>query len=180
MRRLGAALLLICVFVGCSRDDRVTVPRVQDKCVVKAYEQLHDLELRVEIEGRFAVASTYCPGVAGQAPKAGTKVDAGSVVKLDPGFGLHGLLVVTEPDRVVVPDVIGARLDAATRRLESLGLAWMTRRLPPLPASDAPTLLAAYKVTKMEPGPGETHDQHRVRRNMTTTKPLTLWATPAR
>ena len=177
MRRLGAVIVLAAALVGCSSSDQVTVPNLHQKCVVEAYEQLRDLNLKVEIDGPMTVASNQCSWVDGHAPEAGNEVDVGSVVTLHPGLALHGLLVVSETDPVVLPDLIGMRLDIATRRLESLGLAWAARGMSPLPASDAPTLLEHYRVTKMEPGPGETHDQFHRRRNSTHTKPMTLWAT---
>jgi hypothetical protein len=179
MRRIGALVLMVGALIGCSRTDTVTVPNLHDECVVEAYQQLEDLGMKVEIDGPFAVASNYCPGVEGHAPEAGSKVDAGSVVKLHPGFGLHGLPVVSEAEPVALPDLIGMRLDIAVSKLESLGLLWTTRRLPPLPASDARTLLENYSVTKMEPDAGETHDQFTRRGNVTTTKAVALWATPA-
>jgi hypothetical protein len=178
LRRLGAFIVLVVVLAGCSSTDQVTVPNLHEKCVTDAYEQLRGLDLKVEIDGPIGVATNHCTRVGGHAPEAGNDVEAGSVVTLHPGVSPLGLLLVSEPDPVVLPDLIGVRLDIAVRRLDSLGLAWTTRgrSLPPPPASDAPTLLEHYRVTKMEPGPGEEHDQYTQRGNTTTTKPLTLWA----
>jgi hypothetical protein len=180
MRRLGALVALVAALVGCSAAEQVTVPNLHQKCVVDAYEQLRNLDLKVEIDGPFTVATNQCSWVDGHAPEAGNDVDVGSVVTLHPGLALLGLLVVSETNPVVLPDLLGVRLDIAARQLDSLGLAWTARRMPPLPASDAPTLLEHYRVTKMDPGPGEEHDQFTRHRNSSTTRPLTLWAAPAR
>jgi hypothetical protein len=96
---------------------------------------------------------------------------------LNPGFGPIGsIFQVDEPDPVVLPDLIGVRLDIAIRRLESIGLLWWTRPMPSLPPSDAPSLLAQYEVTRMAARPGSSYDQYSRRGNASTFKPLGLWA----
>lgn len=117
----------------------------------------------------------------GHAPEAGNEVDVDSVVTLHPGYGPIGsIFLVKEPDPVILPTLVGMRLDAAVERLDSLGLLWATRTMPALPASDEPTLLEHYIVTATRPGPGQYHDQFHRRGNTSTFRPLTIWAELAR
>jgi hypothetical protein len=168
--------LLALTLVGCSNEERVTVPDLRAASVVDAYAQLRKVGLKVEIDGPIWVGSTGSSGIGGQTPKAGKSVDIGSVVTLRPGFRPIGSVFgVDQPDPVVLPDLIGVRLDIAVRRLESLGLLWWTRSMPALPASDGSTLLAQYEVTRMAAPPGSSYDQYTRRGNASHFKVLGLW-----
>lgn len=170
-------MLVALMLIGCSNEERVTVPDLRAESVVDAYGQLRKLGLKVEIDGPIYVGSTGSSGIAGQTPEAGETLSRGSVVTLRPGFRPIGSVFgVDQPDPVVLPDLIGVRLDIAVRRLEELGLLWWTRHMPALPASDGPTLLGQYEVTRMAAPPGSSYDQYSRRGNAASFKPLRLWA----
>lgn len=176
MGKAALLTLLALALLGCSSEQQVTVPDLHAASVVDAYGQLRKLGLKVEIDGPIHVGSTVSSGIRAQTPEAGTSVDIGSVVTLHPGFRPAGsIFQVDEADPVVLPDLIGVRLDIAIRRLENLGLLWWTRSMPALPASDGPTLLAQYEVTRMAAPPGSSYDQYSRRGNASTFKPLGLW-----
>lgn len=162
--------------MGCSNAEQVTVPNLHQKSVVEAYAQLHELGLKVEIDGAIRVASNSTSWVDGHAPEAGNDVDVGSVVTLHATlFPIGSIFMVEEPDPVVLPDLIGVRLDIATRRLDQLHLLWETRSMPPLPAGEAATLLEHYEVTRMAAPPGSSYDQYSRRGSASTFRPLGLW-----
>lgn len=155
----------------------MTVPNLHPKNVIDAHAELRALGLKVAIDGPITVASNHVSGVSGQVPEAGNEVEPGSTVTLHPGFGPMGsIFVVKEPDPVVLPDLIGMRLDLAIRRLERLGLEWSVRPMPALPQTDARTLLEEYEVMRMAAPAGSSYDQFSRRGNTTTFRPLGLWA----
>jgi hypothetical protein len=167
----------VLALTGCSNAEQVTVPNLHQKSVVDAYAQLRSLGLKVAIDGPVDATPNHPSWVAGHAPEAGSKADVGSVVTLHSGGGPIGsIFAVDEPDPVVLPDLVGVRLDVATRRLDNLGLLWWTRPMPPLPASDAPTLLEQYEVTRMAAPPGSSYDQYSRRGTSSSFRPLGLWA----
>jgi PASTA domain len=174
--KAALVVLLALTLLGCSNEERVTVPDLRAASVVEAYAQLRELGLKVEIDGSIYAGSTGSSGIGGQTPEAGKSVEVGSVVTLRPGFRPIGSVFgVDQPDPVVLPDLIGVRLDIAVRRLENLGLLWWTRSMPALPASDGPTLLAQYEVARMAAPPGSSYDQYSRKGNASHFKPLGLW-----
>jgi hypothetical protein len=176
LKRAGVLAALVIV-AGCSNAEQVTVPNIHQKSVVDAYTDLRSLGLKVAIDGPIRAGSESMSWVGGQAPEAGNDVDVGSVVTLHPTpHPMASIFMVDQPDPVLLPDLIGVRLDLAARRLDKLGLLWWTRSLPPLPASDAPTLLEQYVVTRMAAPPGSSYDQYSRRGNASTFRPLGLWA----
>jgi beta-lactam-binding protein with PASTA domain len=172
-------LVAAALFAGCSNAEQATVPNLHEKSVVDAYTDLRSLGLKVAIDGPIK-AGHSTSWVGGQAPEAGNEVDVGSVVTLHPTpYPMASIFRVDQPDPVVLPDLIGIRLDLAARRLDELGLLWSIESMPPLPASNAPTLLGQYEVTRMAAAPGSSYDQYSRRGNASTFRPLGLWATLA-
>ena len=154
-RRLALVLRVVAVvglalLVGCSNAEQVTVPNLHEKSIVEAYAQLQELGLKVAIDGPIRVGSNSTSWIGGHAPEAGNDVDVGSVVTLHPTpFPMGSIFAVDQPDPVVLPDLIGLRVDVTTRKLDKLRLLWSIESMPPLPASDVPTLLTSTAVEAM-------------------------------
>jgi len=145
----GAALASLFLFAGSSSLYQVVVPAVVEDGVSSAYWDLHDAGFAVSIEEPFL----FDDSVTRQTPAPGSEVRRGSVVSLELTRyrGPWGLL--PPGGDLVMPSLIGDRLDLATGKLQSHGALWGVGQLPPLPAGTAPTLLANYKVRAQHPQP---------------------------
>ena len=146
---LGAALATLFLIAGSSNPYQVVVPAVVEDDISSAYWDLRDAGLAVTIDEPFSIDGY----VTRQTHAPGSEARRGSVVSLAVrDWGIRGRLPAG--GELVLPSLIGDRLDAAFRRLTSLGVSWSTGPLPPLPASTAPTLLANYTVRAQHPPPG--------------------------
>jgi beta-lactam-binding protein with PASTA domain len=155
---LGAALASLCLIAGSSNPYQVVVPAVVEDDVSSAYWDLRDAGFAVTIDEPFSFAGY----VTQQTPESGSEARRGSVVSLEVrDWGIHGML--PPGGELVMPSLIGARLDAATRRLTSLGVLWGLGPLPPLSAGTRPSLLANYTVRAQHPRPGSRFVQTRWR-----------------
>jgi hypothetical protein len=145
-----------------AEDGFVTVPAATREGVATAidevFRELRDAGLRV------ATTSAHLPGsdvgipfgsaeglpwVTEQRPDAGTRVKAGSVVRLRVVPG-GPFLLPRPPPESSVPDLTGLTLREALPRIRSAGIFWRTV-LPPLPPSRAAEFLDAYRVTSQDP-----------------------------
>jgi beta-lactam-binding protein with PASTA domain len=152
----------------------VVVPDVTGAAVSEAYDVLHQAGLRVAIPQEYRYGTVSPPVPKAQSPEAGTKVAPGSTVTLTLGKGPTGRPQYTT-DTVTMPDLIGMPLARAAKDLAALGLGFHIAAMPPLEPSDAPTLLAAYRVVAQSVEPGTEIDETRRRdRNMA------LFVEPAR
>ena len=141
-----ASLLLI---AGSSNLYQAAVPSVVDDDVASAYSRLRHEGFAVAIGQPFS----FDANVTRQSPAPKSEARHGSVVSLEVReWGVYGLL--PPGGELVMPSLIGDRLDAATRRLTSLGANWTLSPLPPLTAGTAPTLLANYSVRAQRPRAG--------------------------
>ena len=141
-----ASLWLI---AGSSNLYQVVVPAVVEDDVSSAYWDLRDAGFAVAVDEPFA-SDSY---VTGQTPAPGSEVRRSSIVSLElRDQGLRGML--PPGGELVMPSLIGDRLDVATRRLSALGALWTLGPLPPLHAGTASTLLANYIVRVQHPRPG--------------------------
>jgi hypothetical protein len=155
---VGAALATLCVIAGSSNPYQAAVPSVLENAVNSAYWQLRYEGFAVTIDQPFYVDSY----VTRQSPAPESEVRHGSVVSLElRNWSMHGRL--PPGGELVMPALIGDRLDTATRRLTSLGVIWSLGLLPPLTASTAPTLLANYTVRAQHPRSGNRFVQTRWR-----------------
>jgi hypothetical protein len=158
MAALVTALASLFFITGSSSLYQVVVPAVVDDDVSSAYWDLHTAGLAVAIDEPFSV-NGY---VTRQTPAPGSEVPRGSVVSLGlRAEGFNGML----PDGgwLVMPSLIGVRLDLATRTLRSLGALWRLAPLPPLRAGTRPNLLANYVVRAQHPRAGKGFAQTRAR-----------------
>jgi hypothetical protein len=145
----GAAVASLWLIAGSSNLYQVVVPAVVEDDVSSAYWDLRNAGFAVTIDEPFTLDGS----VTRQTPAAGSEARRGSVVLLElRAWGMRGLL--PPGGELVMPSVIGDRLDAATSRLTALGVLWSLGPLPPLSASTAPTLLANYMVRTQHPQPG--------------------------
>jgi beta-lactam-binding protein with PASTA domain len=146
---LGAALASLCLIAGSSNPYQVAVPSVVEDDVNSAYWDLRNEGFAVTIDQQFYV-DAY---VTRQSPAPNSEARRGSVVSLEVrDQGPRGRL--PPGGEIVMPSLIGDRLDVATRRLTSLGVLWSLGPLPPLTASTAPTLLENYTVRAQHPRAG--------------------------
>jgi PASTA domain len=145
----GAALATVSLIAGSSNPHQVVVPAVVDDDVSSAYWDLRDAGFAVAIDEPFSIDGW----VTRQTPAPGSEARRGSVVSLElRSQGIRGKL--PPGGEVVMPSLIGDRLDKATRTLTAVGALWTLGPLPPLPAGTAQTLLANYKVRAQHPKPG--------------------------
>jgi hypothetical protein len=145
----GAALASLCLIAGSSNLYQVVVPAVVEDDIGSAYWSLRDAGFAVAIDQGFS----FDGHVTRQTPAPGSEVRRGSVVSLEVrDHGIRGRL--PPGGELVMPSLIGDRLDVAIRRLRALGALWSLGLLSPLPAGTAPSLLANYKVRAQHPRPG--------------------------
>jgi beta-lactam-binding protein with PASTA domain len=167
-----AALASLCLIAGSSNPYQVVVPAVVEDGVSSAYWDLHDAGFAVTIDEPFSLGGY----VTRQTPESGSEARRGSVVSLElRDWSIPGML--PPGGELVMPSLIGDRLDAATRRLTSLGVLWSLGPLPPLSASTAPSLLANYAVRAQHPRPGSRFVQTtwRAFKGGVTTETRTAW-----
>ena len=145
----GAALASLFLIAGSSSLYQVVVPAVVEDDVSSAYWDLRDSGFAVAIDEPFSIDGY----VTRQTPAPGSEVRRGSAVSLE--LRDHGIRGRLPPGgELVMPSLIGDRLDVATRRLRALGALWSLGPLPALPMATAPSLLANYQVRAQHPQPG--------------------------
>jgi hypothetical protein len=158
MAALGAALASLFLLAGSSSLYQVVVPAVVADDVSSAYWDLHDAGLTVAIDEPFSLDGF----VTRQTPAPGREVRRGSVVSLElRAADFNGSLPTG--GWLMMPSLIGVRLDLATRTLRALGALWNFAPLPPLRAGTGPNLLANYVVRAQHPRPGKGFAQTRWR-----------------
>lgn len=153
-----AFLLLTTSAVGGAPPRDVTIPvRVRETDLADAFSILRPLGLRVAIDHSTAYSSLTPAWVARLTPSAGTRVSVGTVVTITPsGLGPRGSpAVLKSHPRYRVPSFVGRTAATAIGWANSHHMFWSIPRLPALPASHAPTLFAAYRVTSQAPRPGK-------------------------
>jgi beta-lactam-binding protein with PASTA domain len=131
----------------------VAVPDVTGDEIADAYTTLHAAGLRVAIPHSYAYALTRPPIAVSQAPGVGTEVAKGSTVSLALDRGPTERPMYTG-HQVTIPDLTGMPAGLAARQLAGMGLGFHIAQVPPLEASDAPTLLDAYRVIAQTVEPG--------------------------
>jgi hypothetical protein len=153
-----AGLLLTTSAVGGASPRAVTIPvRVRETDLADAFSILRSLGLRVAIDHSTAYSSLTPAWVARLTPSAGSRVSVGTLVTITPSsIGLRGSpAVLKSHPRYRVPSFIGGTAATAVGWASSHDMFWSISRLPALPASRAPTLFAAYRVTLQAPRPGK-------------------------
>lgn len=176
-----ASVLLVVDGAGCGASSReVTIPRAQQTDLADAFALLRSLGLRVAIDGATADSSLRPAGVARMSPPAGTRVRVGTIVALTPSdLGPAGSpAVLTSHPRYRTPNFIGATAALAIGWASRHDMFWSIPRLPPLAASDARSLFAAYTVTSQTPKPGATIAQGIMVGRSFRPTPLTLTLKP--
>lgn len=135
----------------------VVVPRVTDgDGVFRGYEVLRGRGLKMTIPARFSVTSLCMPVAETQNPRAGARVHRGASVKVSGPRCTRGspAMPVPPPPSVVVPDMTGATLTAASKWAERASLLWQAVDLPPLRPSGRRRLLDNYVVAAQGPAAG--------------------------
>jgi beta-lactam-binding protein with PASTA domain len=134
--------------------DTVVVPGFQSSDVLVTFDRLRERGLRVAISSTMHFYPNISPVVVGQMPRAGTRVDWGSVVTLRLVGGPIGSPVGPRKLPVYrVPDFGGKPLADAVAWTQDKTIYWATD-LPPLPSSSAKHLFDAYVVTSQRPVAG--------------------------
>jgi eukaryotic-like serine/threonine-protein kinase len=118
------------------RADQARVPDVRFQTLDRARQELESAGFKVDIERRSDPAPADT--VIGQAPRAGEKIDEGSVVTLQVSNG---------PSTVKVPDVVGLTERDARRRVRARGLEPKIER-------ESSTKVLEGAVIRSDPGPG--------------------------
>jgi beta-lactam-binding protein with PASTA domain len=134
----------------------VVIPHVSGgRDLPSAYDRLHARGLRVATNRRLS-HGPYIP-VVSQEPRAGTKVDRGTTVRLvlDPKVEKRTVCCDIRP-RLAMPSVVGRNLGDVAEWLDRLSLAWELVDAPALPATDAQNLFDPYVVTSQKPAVGTT------------------------
>lgn len=158
------SLIAAVVLGGCSAGTaasprRVVIPlRARETDLAGAFALLRGLGLRVAVDQSVSYASLRSAWVAKLSPGVGAHVDAGSVVTITPSaLGPIGSpAVLKSHPHYRVPSFIGGSAATAIAWANDHHMFWSIPALPVLPASNAPTLFAAYRVTAQTPKPGET------------------------
>jgi len=163
--------------VGGAATRDVAIPaRARQTDLADAFAMLHSLGLRVAIDQATPYSSLRPAWVAKLTPRAGTRVPVGTTVTITPNDGPIGSpsFMKSNPHSRV-PSFIGKTAATAINWANGHNLYWGVPRLPPLPASDARTLFAAYRVTAQAPAAGKTMGQGlRSIHGSFTPTPLTL------
>lgn len=164
----AALLTLLLALPGCGGGNKVTVPNVKGKAPEVAYQLLHRAGLRVSTSGSLSYGLRLrepnepvltrgmlfgLPGVRRQAPLAGRVVGRGSVVEIVTD-GLRGSerIFSCDPYPETVPDLIGKTLGFLGGHESCFSI--VAKKLPPLDAADAPSLLENYVVSRQTPAAG--------------------------
>ena len=153
-----AFLLLATSGVGAASPRDVTIPvRARETDLADAFAMLRSLGLRVAIDHTTAYSSLKPAWVARLTPSAGKRVPVGTVVTITPSdLGPMGSpAVLKSHPHYRVPSFIGRTAATAIAWADNHRMFWSIPRLRPLPASDAETLFAAYRVTSQAPKPGK-------------------------
>lgn len=137
---------------------KVTIPlRVRQTDLAGAFAMLRSLGLRVAVDRSVSYSSLTPAWVENVSPAVGQRVSTGAVVTLTPSddgpFGSPSVLKSHPHYRV--PSFIGKTAATAIEWANRHNMYWSVRTVP-LPASSAPTLFAAYRVTSQSPTPGGT------------------------
>jgi hypothetical protein len=156
---VAASLLVATSEVGAVTPREVTIPtRARETDLAGAFAMLRSLGLRVAINHSTAYSSLKPAWVAAMTPAAGARVPVGTVVTITPSdrgpIGSPGVL--KSHPRYRVPSFVGKTAATAIGWADSHHMFWSIPRLTPLPASDARTLFAAYRVTSQAPKSGKT------------------------
>jgi hypothetical protein len=176
---LGSVFLTSCAGGAAPRD--VTIPtRARQTDLAGAFALLHSLGLRVAIDHATRYSSLKPAWVARMSPAAGTRVPVGTVVTITPSDRgpIGSPAVLQSHPRYRVPSFIGRTAAIAIGWANSRDMFWSIPQLPPLPASDARTLFAAYRVTSQTPRPGKTIVQGMMTGGGFKPTPLTLRLQP--
>lgn len=164
----AALLTLLVALSGCSGGNEVTVPNVTGEDPEMAYELLHRAGFRVSTSGslsfglRLRESNTPVPiggmfvgspVVQRQEPLAGRVVDRGFVVEIATD-GLRGSerIFSCDPYPETVPNLIGKTLGFLGGHESCFSI--VAKKLPPLDAADAPSLLDNYVVSRQTPAAG--------------------------
>lgn len=157
---LGAACaLLVASGIGAASSRDVTIPmRARETDVADAFAMLRSLGLRVAVDHATAYSSLKPAWVSKMTPAAGARVPVGTVVTLTPSnLGPIGSAAVLKSHpHYRVPSFIGRTAASAISWANSHHMFWSIPHVPSLPASDARTFFAAYRVTAQAPRPGNT------------------------
>ncbi|MDE3191996.1 MAG: PASTA domain-containing protein [Acidobacteriota bacterium] len=140
-------------------SNKVTIPlRARETELASAFALLRSLGLRVAIDRSASYSSLTPAWVAKLSPRVGTRVSIGTVVTVTPSnLGPRGSpSVLKSHPRYRVPSFIGKTAATAIAWANRHHMYWSIPAIPTLPASSAPTLFAAYRVTSQTPKPGGT------------------------
>ena len=161
-----AAVVLVLTACGSSG---VAIPKLDGCCLEQDYALLRSLHLRVSVEFLDRSTTEFDSqsglGVEQYWPARGTQVARGSVVTLVARAGLAGSIVLLNSNpHYRLPNFVGRPATAAVRWATRHRVYWTVPRLPPLTASLARRLFAAYTVVAQRPKPGTVVGQaHRTR-----------------
>jgi hypothetical protein len=153
----------------------VVVPALGGLGVVNAYDRLHALGLKLELTRQVGISSLLQPSVRHLIPQAGSRVLAGSTVRVEPWGGPIGSSVVLKSNpHYVVPRFLGEPAAVATNWADAHAMFWSIPQLPTEVAGMQPHLLDAYRIVGQRPGEGQPIRQGvRIRDGFRPT-PLTL------
>lgn len=164
-----------------SQSHLVTIPiSAQEADVVGSFDGLRASGFRVALTKSIGISDLHVPGTERLLPRAGTRLLAGSVVRVVPGFGPIGSPSVFKSNpHYRVPNFVGKRASTAIAWAKRKSMFWAIPHLPALESSSAPHLFDAYRVVAQQPRPGGTIRQGvSIRRSYHPT-PLTLTVTPS-
>lgn len=164
----AALLTLLFALPGCGGGNKVTVPNVTGEDPEMAYELLHRAGFRVSTSGSLSyglrLRESNAPVPIGgmfagssvvqrQEPLAGRVVDRGFVVEIATD-GLRGSerIFSCDPYPETVPDLIGKTLGFLGAHESCFSI--VAKKLPPLVAADAQSLLDNYVVSRQTPVAG--------------------------
>lgn len=179
---VAASLLLAGCAVGGGSRREVTIPvRARETDLAHAFAMLRSLGLRVAIDRSTAYSSLTPAWVARLTPSVGARVSVGTVVTITPSdVGPRGSpAVLKSHPRYRVPSFVGRSAAVGIGWANGHRMFWSIPRLPALPASDARTLFAAYRVTSQVPTPGKTIVQGAMIGEGFRPSPLTLALRPS-
>jgi Tol biopolymer transport system component len=167
-----------CVTPEPRHPQTTTVPKVVGLNVIDGFAGLRRAGLRVALPERFTLDSRSLALIGSQTPAPGEHVEWGTVVMLRTGGAESGVVVIdVDMPSYVVPDFTGKALAEGVRwTYDKLAVWWRAPDLPPLPATDAESLLAAYRIVGQGPAPGATLTPVRYVDGRNVFTPLTLSA----
>jgi hypothetical protein len=153
---VAACPLAACALGGASHRDVAIPVRARETDLADAFSMLRSLGLRVAIDHSTTYSSLTPAWVARLTPSVGTRVSIGTLVTITPtDLGPRGSpAVLKSHPRYRVPPFIGKTAATAIGWANSHNMFWSIPQLPALPASNAQTLFAAYRVTSQAPRPG--------------------------